>query len=129
MHHNPLDSHPALAPTPSGASFPDPAPALDLVRQEAALLQLTPRQYEVLALMAKGYPLKKISRELKISVATVKTHTEALYQRLGVNNRNAAVYAATSRGATLGCWNSPRGPAGLQPPSPAPTGASDRPAR
>ncbi|MER1965811.1 hypothetical protein [Castellaniella sp. FW104-7G2B] len=40
-------------------------------------------------------------------MATAKTHTEALYQRLSVNSRNAAVYAAISRGATLG-WHDPR---------------------
>ncbi|TAN27442.1 MAG: response regulator transcription factor [Castellaniella sp.] len=76
----------------------------DLISREADMLHLTPRQYEVLALLAKGFPLKKISRELNISIATAKTHTEALYQRLSVNNRNAAVYAAVSRGATLG-WH------------------------
>lgn len=74
----------------------------EIINREADMLRLTPRQYEVLALLAKGYPLKKISRELNISVATAKTHAEALYQRLAVNNRNAAVYAAVSRGATLG---------------------------
>ena len=76
----------------------------ELVSREAVMLHLTHRQYEVLVLLAKGYPLKKISRELNISVATAKTHAEALYQRLAVNSRNAAVYAAVSRGATLG-WH------------------------
>ena len=71
------------------------------------MLRLTPRQYEVLVLLAKGYPLKKISRELNISVATAKTHTEALYQRLSVNSSNAAVYAAISKGATLGLQGPP----------------------
>lgn len=80
----------------------------ELVSREAVLLHLTHRQYEVLVLLAKGYPLKKISRELNISVATAKTHAEALYQRLAVNSRNAAVYAAVSRGATLG-WRDPPG--------------------
>ena len=84
-------------------------PHPDLARQEAALLQITPRQYAILVLIARGCPMKRISRELGISMATVKTHTEALYQRLSVNNRNAAVYVATSRGATLGCRQ------GLQP--------------
>lgn len=78
----------------------------ELVSRESVLLHLTHRQYEVLVLLAKGYPLKKISRELNISVATAKTHAEALYQRLAVNSRNAAVYAAVSRGATLG-WRDP----------------------
>lgn len=77
----------------------------DIVNHESRLLNLTPRQYEVLVLLARGQPLKKVSRELDISLATAKTHTEALYQRLSVNNRNAAVYAALSRGATLGWYD------------------------
>ncbi|MEO6986153.1 MAG: LuxR C-terminal-related transcriptional regulator [Paralcaligenes sp.] len=73
-----------------------------LVASEAAMLKLTPRQYEVLVLLARGYPMKTVSRQLNISVATAKTHTVTLYQRLQVHTRNAAVYAAVSRGATLG---------------------------
>ncbi|MFV0282437.1 MAG: response regulator transcription factor [Castellaniella sp.] len=76
----------------------------ELVSREAVMLRLTHRQYEVLVLLARGFPLKKVSQELNISVATAKTHAEAIYQRLDVNNRNAAVYAAVSRGATLG-WH------------------------
>lgn len=70
--------------------------------KESQLLGLTPRQYEVLVLLARGYPMKKVGRALNISVATAKAHTETLYQRLDVHNRNAAVYAAVTRGATLG---------------------------
>lgn len=66
------------------------------------MLGLTPRQYEVLVLLAKGYPIKTVGRQLNISVATAKAHTESLYQRLDVRNRNAAVYAAIAKGATLG---------------------------
>lgn len=73
--------------------------------RESQLLGLTPRQYEVLVLLARGYPMKKVGRALNISVATAKAHTETLYQRLDVHNRNAAVYAAVSRGATLGWAN------------------------
>ncbi len=83
----------------------DSWPVADLIRRhETKLLQLTPRQYEVLALMARGHPLKSISQMLDISLATSKTHTSAIYQRLAVNNRQAAVYAAVSRGATLGLY-------------------------
>lgn len=69
------------------------------------MLGLTPRQYEVLVLLSRGYPMKTVGRYLNISVATAKAHTETLYQRLDVHNRNAAVYAAVSRGAKLG-WAS-----------------------
>lgn len=66
------------------------------------MLNITQRQYEVLVLLARGYPIKTVSRHLNISVATAKAHTETLYQRLDVHNRNEAVYAAISRGASLG---------------------------
>lgn len=69
---------------------------------EWEMLGLTRRQYEVLVLLARGYPMKTVGRYLNISVATAKAHTETLYQRLDVHNRNAAVYVAVSRGATLG---------------------------
>ncbi|MCQ9616453.1 LuxR C-terminal-related transcriptional regulator [Paenalcaligenes niemegkensis] len=71
-------------------------------QNEALMLGLTPRQYEVLVLLARGLPLKAIGKELKISAATAKAHTETLYQRLDVHNRNEAVFAALSRGAQLG---------------------------
>lgn len=73
--------------------------------EEAKMLGLTPRQYEVLVLLARGYPLKTVGKRLNISVATAKAHTETLYQRLDVHNRNAAVYTAVARGATLGWPN------------------------
>ena len=77
----------------------------DANASECEKLGLTPRQYEVLVLLARGYPMKTIGSLLNISVATAKAHTEMLYQRLDVHSRNAAVYAAISRGATLG-WPS-----------------------
>ena len=72
---------------------------------ESEKLGLTPRQYEVLVLLSRGYPMKTVGRLLNISVATAKAHSEMLYQRLDVHSRNAAVYEAISRGATLGWPN------------------------
>ena len=71
-------------------------------QHENEVLGLTRRQYEVLVLLARGYTLKAIARDLNIAVATAKVHAETVYQRLQVHNRNEAVYAAISRGATLG---------------------------
>ena len=70
------------------------------------LLNITERQYEVLALLARGYPIKTVSRLLNISVATAKTHACTLYQRLHVRNKGEAVYVALQRGATLN-WPGP----------------------
>lgn len=69
---------------------------------EAELLGLTPRQYEVLVLLARGMTIKGVARELAISAATAKAHAETLYMRMNVNNRNEAVYQAVSKGARLG---------------------------
>ncbi len=70
-------------------------------KDEAGMLGLSTRQYEVLLLLAQGHPIKVICRELNITMATTKGHLEALYLRLGVHNRNEAVFVAMARGATL----------------------------
>ncbi len=52
---------------------------------------LTEREMEVLAEIKNGYSNKKIADHLCISVATVKSHIINIYNKLGVNNRVAAV--------------------------------------
>jgi len=101
---------------PIDVEFSAPIKPGSAAHRESQLLGLTPRQYEVLVLLARGYPMKKVGRALNISVATAKAHTETLYQRLDVHNRNAAVYAAVSRGATLGWANMMGLPAGEPQP-------------
>lgn len=77
-------------------------------------LNITERQYEVLVLLARGYPIKTVSRVLNISVATAKTHACTLYQRLQVRNKGEAVYEALRRGAKLN-WPGPAAPVGAVP--------------
>jgi DNA-binding NarL/FixJ family response regulator len=72
-------------------------------------LGLTPRQTEVLALMAQGKPNKLICRTLNLAEATVKTHAAAIYQTLGVSNRTEAVFAASRLGILLPFASSPAG--------------------
>lgn len=92
----------ARAPASAGpASRSEGASADEPSYDEAEMLKITPRQYEVLVLLARGYPIKTVSRMLNISVATVKSHACTLYQRLKVRNKGEAVYAALQRGATL----------------------------
>ncbi len=88
---------PMTSPVATAPSLIEEEPGYD----EAEMLQITPRQYEVLVLLARGYPIKTVSRMLNISVATVKSHACTLYQRLKVRNKGEAVYAALQRGATL----------------------------
>ena len=51
---------------------------------------LTPRQVEVLRLLAHGLTNKQICRELGIAEGTVKTHVMRIYEVLGVSNRTEA---------------------------------------
>jgi DNA-binding NarL/FixJ family response regulator len=62
----------------------------------SALDQLSPRQAEVLELLAKGLPNELIAERLFISRNTVKFHVAAIYQRLGVSNRVQAAQALDS---------------------------------
>lgn len=59
---------------------------------------LSPRELEVLRLVAAGSTNRQIAAELFISEATVKTHLLHLYGKLDVNDRAAAVAAAFDRG-------------------------------
>lgn len=54
------------------------------------LSRLTPRQKDVLKLMAEGYSNKEIARNLEIAEATTKIHAAAILRELGVRNRTEA---------------------------------------
>jgi DNA-binding NarL/FixJ family response regulator len=81
----------ALAPQPSPAGLP----------QSVEMLGLTPRQVDVLRMLVDGRSNKLIARELELSASTVKTHLEAIFQRLQVNSRTQAVVAAARLGLRL----------------------------
>jgi two-component system nitrate/nitrite response regulator NarL len=59
---------------------------------------LTAREREILELTAKGRSAPQIAGELFLSTATVKTHLQHLYEKLGVSDRAAAVAEAMRRG-------------------------------
>jgi DNA-binding NarL/FixJ family response regulator len=54
--------------------------------EETLLERLTPRQREVLQLIAEGYTTKAIAQILEISVKTVETHRAQLMDRLGIHD-------------------------------------------
>lgn len=72
---------------------PEPRRPADVGRKAPAL---SPRQADVLALMAEGKSNKEIARELNVAEGTVKVHVNALFRVLGAHNRMSAV-AAMSR--------------------------------
>ena len=53
----------------------------------AALASLTPRQNDILALILRGLPNKRIGSELGISESTVKEHVSGILERLGLRTR------------------------------------------
>ncbi|MFD9623360.1 response regulator [Streptomyces virginiae] len=59
---------------------------------------LTPREQQVLALVARGLSNPQIGRELLIGEATVKTHLLHVFEKLHVDDRTAAVTAAIAQG-------------------------------
>ncbi|GAB3677624.1 response regulator transcription factor [Actinocorallia lasiicapitis] len=58
---------------------------------------LSPREIEILGLLARGRSNRELAKELFISEATVKTHLVHIYGKLGVETRTAAVTAAAER--------------------------------
>jgi DNA-binding CsgD family transcriptional regulator len=67
---------------------------LEAERRRHPVPRLTPRQDDLLRLLAAGYTNTQIARRLGISEATVRTHLENIYARLGVSSRTAAVTRA-----------------------------------
>lgn len=77
----------AIAPPPS-APPPNAPPTLDLE-------QLTPREQEVLQLIAQGYSNREIAQALFIAERTVKNHVNSILSRLNVRDRTQAAILAT----------------------------------
>lgn len=67
---------------------------LDAERRRHPVPQLTPRQKDLLHLVAAGRTNAQIARRLGISEGTVRTHLENIYSRLNVSSRTAAVTRA-----------------------------------
>jgi DNA-binding NarL/FixJ family response regulator len=53
--------------------------------------QLTKREHEILALLAKGFLYKEIADQLGISLSTVRAHLHTVYEKLHVQSRTEAV--------------------------------------
>ncbi len=85
--------------SPRLAGFALDAFAADLpVPTDPELDLLTPREREVMRLLARGYAYKEIARRLTISIKTVETHASAVLRKLQLSSRNElASWAARRR--------------------------------
>lgn len=88
-------------------SFQRPAPT------EAATVNLSPRESEVLDLLAKGYLYKEIGDRMNLSYATVHTHIRHIYEKLQVRSRTEAVAKHLSQQMPMASF-----PEAASPPNP-----------
>lgn len=90
----------AITLAAAGQAVFDPTVATRVLGQMRAPTpqSLTPRETEILGLIAKGLSNKQAAAELYLSEATVKTHLVHIFEKLGVDSRTAAVAAAVDRG-------------------------------
>ena len=95
-----------MHPTYTGsllAAYSEEAPITDpsaqvLDASEKLIEPLSPREIEVLTLIAEGKSNQEIGQQLHISLSTVKGHSSQIYAKLNVNNRVQAVKKARSLG-------------------------------
>jgi DNA-binding NarL/FixJ family response regulator len=85
------------------AASPDAFSAADLASAMKRRLtpqgpSVSPREREVLGLLADGLAVAQIARTLYISESTAKTHISKLYEKLGAGNRAQAIMAAMRMG-------------------------------
>jgi two-component system nitrate/nitrite response regulator NarL len=66
-------------------------------RNQPDVPALSPREREVLKLIAAGSSIPTMAKELFLAPSTVKTHVQRLYEKLGVSDRGAAVAEAMRR--------------------------------
>ena len=81
----------------AGRTFLPPAVAAKLAERLPAE-ELTPREVDVLRLLAEGKPNKLIGTDLAITEVTVKSHVQALFRKLNVLSRTEAIAVANRRG-------------------------------
>jgi NarL family two-component system response regulator LiaR len=93
----------AIRSAVAGESPLSPAVATRVVEEvahggPAAPGELTPRELDVLALIARGRSNKLIARELGVAEKTVKTHVSHILAKLGVSDRTQAALYAVRQG-------------------------------
>nr|WP_251068447.1 response regulator transcription factor [Corynebacterium tuberculostearicum] len=89
----------AVRSTAEGDSALSPIVADRLMtRVRTPRTSLTPRELEVLQLVAAGASNRQIGQDLMLSEATVKSHLVHIYDKLGVRSRTSAVAAAREQG-------------------------------
>jgi LuxR family transcriptional regulator, maltose regulon positive regulatory protein len=87
-----------IAPTYARELLTALGPDRDAPTRQDLIEPLSDRELEVLRLLTTDLAGPEIARELMVSLSTIRSHTKAIYSKLGVTSRRAAVY----RGQELG---------------------------
>nr|WP_306171854.1 response regulator transcription factor [Variovorax sp. KK3] len=81
--------------------MPTPAPTLapaGVPSASAATERLSPREFEVLDLVSRGFPYLEVAGRMGVSITTVQTHIRNIYGKLDVHNKSEAVFEARNLG-------------------------------
>ena len=73
--------------------------------QASSQVRLTPREIEVLQLLAQGQTNREIARKLTLSISTVKIHVEHILEKLSVSDRTQAAVRAIELGLIRRTYN------------------------
>jgi DNA-binding NarL/FixJ family response regulator len=90
----------AIARVAEGGSYVDPRVDRVLLepRSAARVTQLSPRERQIMELMAEGLTAERIGDEINVSVETVRTHVRNVIRKLQARNRVHAIALALERG-------------------------------
>jgi two-component system, NarL family, response regulator LiaR len=93
-------TRPAPPPPPPVVTIAAAPAAAPFVRDAAQVetLRVTPRELEILELIAHGLSNREIAQKLFVSENTVKTHSSRLFDKLGARRRTQAVQLGKQRG-------------------------------
>ncbi len=75
-----------------------PPIARDRLAERTALVELTPREHEVLTCITRGQSNRDIANELRIAEKTVRIHVSSVLDKMGVRDRTQAAIYAIQRG-------------------------------
>ena len=72
-----------------------------MLQLPGGLAELSPRETEILTLLAKGFRYKEIAQTLGIKLETVRTHLRRIYEKLHVSSRTEAVVTLLGTSKTV----------------------------
>jgi DNA-binding NarL/FixJ family response regulator len=75
-----------------------PPMARDRLAERTSLVELTPREHEVLTCITRGHSNRDIAHELRIAEKTVRIHVSSVLDKMGVRDRTQAAICAIQRG-------------------------------